>query len=210
MLDLSFIGKEGFIVQYEDIISLMGYNVLHALREHGAEVVRRVSDEDILRDYINREIEDPASYLMERYEKDIWFPKDSMYNSRKTMRPNLNYVFRFFDVAYKNGIRNLYVHTNQKSESAEYYIRATMSHLPVTYTYGDIVPVLRKRSNMTYLTSCTENIRKCLNVGIPFALMIVDDFPYVAPVAQEDFVRQLRERNIFVGFTSILSAGLNP
>lgn len=33
IVDLSFIGKEGMIIQYEDIISLVGFNIVKYLRK---------------------------------------------------------------------------------------------------------------------------------------------------------------------------------
>jgi hypothetical protein len=56
MVDFSFVGKEGIIIQYEDIISMVGFNVIRYLRAKNAnEKAMGMSLEDILLSYINRE-----------------------------------------------------------------------------------------------------------------------------------------------------------
>ena len=81
MIDLSFVGKNGLIIQYEDIVSLWGYNVILQLKKN--MLVQGVSDEDILLDYFNREIQNPSKYIKEKYH--ISFPINQMYQSQKTL-----------------------------------------------------------------------------------------------------------------------------
>ena len=66
MVDISFVGKEGIIIQYEDIISMVGFNVIRYLRSKKAnEKAMGMSVEDILLSYINREKESPEFWLKE-------------------------------------------------------------------------------------------------------------------------------------------------
>lgn len=208
MVDLSFIGKNGFIIQYEDIISLWGYNALLKLKEN--KLIDRESTADsLLLDYFNRDIEDPFTYINEKY--NVNFPIDSMYQSHKVLRPNLLYAFRIFSAAYENGIKELYVYSNKESSIISNYIKNEIPDVPIKYIHGDIVPVINQHPNCTFLTSNTNNIREFVSRDIsPFALTIVDTFQYVSPVVNDSFVELLRGKGVFVGFTDILSAGLIP
>ena len=205
MLDLSFIGKNGIMFQYEDIISLIGYNIIKAMRSINTKV-QRMSDEDILLDYFNRDIMNQSEYMKSKY--GIEMSMDSIYQSKKALYPNMLYAYRIIDTAYTNGIRLFLIHSNQYSEIIEKYISQTFAEWPVKYVYGDIIPVLQDNSNITYMTSDVQNIEKCININNPFALTIVDDFMYTSPVAQASFAEKLRKKGVFVSYTSILSGGL--
>lgn len=205
MVDLSVIGKDGFIIQYEEIITLTGCNVLHGLRNK-IDTLRGMSDEDILRGYFNRQIEDPSEYLKKEYNID--FPIDKMYASYKTMTPNMLYAYMIFDKAHENGIRNLAVYSLYRSEAIEKHIKRTFPDFKVDYVHGDIKEVMENRQNWTLVTSNTKVVRDCANVGQAFALMIIDDFTYTAPLFDETFLDSLRKKGIFVGFTGALSAGV--
>ena len=88
MIDFSFIGKEGLIIQYEDIISLMGFNVACYLREQKAfEKINKMSTADILLSYINRSTEDISSWLKKEF--DIDFDIKNYIDSFAMLRPNL-------------------------------------------------------------------------------------------------------------------------
>ena len=207
MIDMSFIGKNGLIVQYEDIISLWGYNVLLQLKS--MKMVQGMSDEDILLDYFNREIENPFDYIKSKYH--IEFPIDSMYKSQKALRPNLLYTFKLFNAAYQNGIKDLFVFSNKYSKIIQLYIQNEIPDVPINYVHGDVLPVIRQHPNCTFLTSDTSVVKRIHDNEVPpFALTIVDTFMYVGPIVNEDYINSLREKGVFVGFTGILSAGLIP
>lgn len=207
MVDMSFIGKNGFIIQYEDIVSLWGYNVLLQLRD--MKLIGESEQDSLLLDYFNRTIENPFDYIKDKYH--INFPIDKMYKSEKALRPNLLYVFKIFSAAYQNGIRELIIHSNQQSEIIMSYIKNEIPDIPVKYTYGDVFPVIRQHPNCTFLTSNTETIKRISTESFPpFALTIVDTFMYVEPVVTDSFINSIREKGVFVGFTNILSAGLIP
>ena len=208
MIDMSFIGKNGFIIQYEDIISLWGYNALLELKEKNL-IVGESSTDSLLLDYFNREIEDPFEYIKQTYHID--FPLNMMYKSRKVLRPNMMYAFKLFSAAYENGIKYLCIHSNMESKIIYDYMKNEMPTIPIHYTHGDIIPVIKQHPNCTFLTSNTNNIRKLLQGDTPpFALTIVDTFMYVSPVVTDSFIKQLREKGVYVGFTNIMSAGLIP
>ena len=206
MVDFSFIGKEGLIVQYEDVVSMIGFNVITYLRSKNVcNKASKMSEEDILLSYLNREKEDISAWL--KREFDVDFDINEYLESIHALRPNMQYSYKVFDTAYKNGIKNLIVHSNQYSPIIEKFVTQSYQ-LPVKYTYGDIVPVLNSNKNATFLTSNPNNIKACLNVKVPMALTIVDDFMYVADILLDKVDEQLRERNVFVCFTGVISAGI--
>ena len=207
MIDMSFIGKDGFIIQYEDIISLWGYNVLLQLRD--TKLIGESESDSLLLDYFNREIENPFDYILEKYH--INFPINTVYKSKKALRPNLLYAFKILSAAHRNGIKNLLVYSNKESQIIRDYIVNEIPDVPITYVHGDVIPVIKQHPNCTFLTSNTDVIKRLQTESVPpFALTIVDTFIYVAPVVKEEFINSLREKGIFVGFTNILSAGLIP
>lgn len=203
MVDWSFVGKNGFIIQYEDLISLIGWNIAeHVLARHQQDPP--MDPEDRLLKYLNRESYDVKPYVHAMTGLEIGI--DDMMESRASLRPNLLYAFKMFDAAYKNGIRKLYVHSNKYSSIIDQFVSNLGT--PVDYVHGDIVPVLRNHVNCTYTTSNPENIRKCLEVHSPFALTIVDDFQYVEPIVSDrHLLNQLQSQNVYVQFTGVLSGG---
>lgn len=205
MIDFSFIGKEGLIIQYEDIISLMGFNVVCYLREQKAfEKINKMSTADILLSYINRSTEDISSWLKKEF--DIDFDIKNYIDSFAMLRPNLLYSYKIFSSAYKNGIKKLGIHSNYYSKAIEQAIQTYQ--IPIEYTYGDIIPVLNNRPNITYTTASTANIIKCSDIEVPIAITIVDDFMYTADVLINKIDDKLRNNGKFVCFTSVLSAGM--
>jgi hypothetical protein len=199
MLDLSFIGKDGFIIQYEDIISLIGYNICREFKSEG------MSDEDILADYFNRDIESPIEFINKRC--DINITNDEIYLSKKALRPNALYAFKIFDAAKRNGIKSLSVYSKQESKIIKWYLENVIDKIEIDYLYGDIIPIIQKKSNCTFITSDTEIIKRFSVENVPpFALTIIDDFKYVGDVFK--YTDALREKGVFVGFTGIISAGL--
>lgn len=205
MVDFSIIGKDGFIIQYEELFALTGCNVLKRLRDK-IDVLRGMSDEDILRQYFNRQIEDPSDFLKSEY--DIDFPIEKMYESYKVMSPNMLFPYMIFDKAHENGIKNLAVYSLRPSEAIEKHLRRTFPDFPVQYVHGDIKDVMKTRKNWTLITSNTAVVKSCADVDQAFALTIVDDFMYTAPLIDDEFLNHLREKGIFVGFIGALSAGV--
>ena len=109
MLDFSFVGKEGLIIQYEDVISLIGFNVIRYLRAKNAnEKAMGMSVEDILLSYINREKESPDIWLKDEF--GVEFKVEDYLDSMNTFQPNWLYSYRVFDAAYKNGSKKKAAH----------------------------------------------------------------------------------------------------
>ena len=199
MVDFSLVGSSGVIIQYEDIISLSGFNVVNHFREKG--IVDK-SDVDLLTSYFNREKESVADWVREESS----LPIDDYMNSPIMWKPSVLYAYKIIDIAYKSGIKTLFIHSNKYVKSIENNMKSFQQ--PVTYIHGDIVPVLRQHPNITYITSSCVNIRKCLDEDVPpFVMTIIDDFGYVADVIKNRLDDQLRKKNILVFFTSIISAG---
>lgn len=204
-IDLSFIGKEGLLIQYEDVVSLIGFNIIKYLRSKNMNSkMSKMSIEDILLNYLNRDSEDIGEWLSKEFDINN-FNIDDFKESINTFAPNLLYSFKIFDTAYRNGIKKLMIYSNFYSSVIEKYLQ--FYELPIEYVYGNIEDVLNKNMNCTYITSSVNNIRKCSNVKTPFALTIVDDFMYVAPILTDGTVDKLRANNIFVQFTGIISGG---
>lgn len=205
MVDFSFIGKEGLIIQYEDIISLTGFNIVKYFRANKAnDKACKMSIQDILLSYINRPDYDVQKWLKNDF--DIECNLDDFMESINTLQPNMMYSYKVFDAAYKNGCKNLIIHSENKSHVIERFIETYQ--IPIKYTYGDIIPVLKENKNSTYITSLPSNIYKCLDNQTPIALTIVDDFMYVADIIIKKIDEELRKKNTYVCYTSILSAGI--
>lgn len=205
MVDLSFIGKGGVIIQFEDVISMTGFNAVRYLRDNNInnEELIRMSIEDILMKYINRVDEDISEWIKKMFNID--FDINQYTESIQLFQPNFLYAYRLLGTAYKNGITNLIIHSDIKSDIIKKFTETF--EVPVKYTYGDIVPVLKDNINVTYITASPKNIKKCLDVDSPFALTIVDDFLYVGDIIMNKIDKQLTEQNKIVRYTSIISAG---
>lgn len=208
MIDLTFIGKEGLVIDYEDIISLVGMNVISYLISKDTEnkiVVRMSSIEDILNSYIDRPNYDISFWLKEHFGLD--FDITRYLNSPAMFKPNALYAYKLLPNAYLNGIKNLYIYSQYESDVIKRNI--TAFECPVKYVHGDIRDIMKDKVNYTYITANPGNVKKCLDVKAPFALTICDDYMSMAPVVQEHVDDQLRKNGKFVSYTSILSAGGN-
>lgn len=202
MIDFSKFGSNGVIIQYEDVISLYGFNVLyHFMKNNACDALRGKSSMDLMLSYLNREEESIVDWI--RNESGLTI--DPYMNSPIMWKPSLLYAYRIFDVAYKSGIKQLMIHSNKYVKAIENHIQSFPQS--VTYIHGDIVPVLKQYPNVTYITSSPSNIRKCLTSGVPFVLTIIDEFGYVGNIIREGVDKQLRDKNILVFYTGILSGG---
>ena len=68
MVDFSSFGKEGLIIQYEDTISMIGFNIVNYMRDKKAtDKIARMTVNEILVSYLNRETEDVETWLKEEY-----------------------------------------------------------------------------------------------------------------------------------------------
>lgn len=204
MLDFSFVGKEGLIIQYEDVISLIGFNVIRYLRAKNAnEKAMGMSVEDILLSYINREKESPDIWLKDEF--GVEFKVEDYLDSMNTFQPNWLYSYRVFDAAYKNGSKNLKIYSAYDSPVIKKMLPSFQ--VPVEFVSGDIVPVLEKNKNATLITASEQTLKRCLETDVPTAVVVVDDFLHLAPIVIDKIDDKLRGRNKYVSFTSIVSGG---
>lgn len=204
MLDFSFVGKEGLIIQYEDVISLIGFNVIRYLRAKNAnEKAMGMSVEDILLSYINREKESPDIWLKDEF--GVEFKVEDYLDSMNTFQPNWLYSYRVFDAAYKNGSKNLKIYSAYDSPVIKKMLPSFQ--VPVEFVNGDIVPVLEKNKNATLITASEQTLKRCLETDVPTAVVVVDDFLHLAPIVIDKIDDKLRGRNKYVSFTSIVSGG---
>ena len=200
MIDFSYIGQDAFVIQYEDLISLIGVNAVKLLNsmEDKEEITQMTLD------YFNRTKYDIPAFIQEKTGKFI--SMEDLYKSGIACQFNLAYAFKMMQAATQNGLSKLYVHSNMYSPIIEKLIG--FLEIPTNYVHGDILPVLHNLPNCTYTTSNPENIRRCMEADVPFALTIVDDFQYLAPIVMDDkFINKLRDKNIYVQFTGVISAG---
>lgn len=206
MIDLSFIGKEGVIAQWDDIISMVGFNVARYLKSknYKNDKLSKMSSEDILLSYINRPKEDPAIWLKEEF--DIDFNIDMFKDSMITWQPNWIYFYKVFKSANENGVKHLCVYSEKHIPMIEKYIPTF--NVPVEYVHGDISKILSERPNYTFMTASPSNVKKCLDLKVPIAITIFDDFMPLAEIVADNIADKLRENNKFVNFTGVISSGL--
>lgn len=205
MIDFSFVGKDGIIIQFEDIVSMIGFNIIRYFKLKGMESLRDYDLKQMILDYVNREEEDYNKWVSDIIKSDIKL--ETYIDSVNAFQPSWLYAYKIFDSAYKNGITKLMIHSNDEIP----FIRdllPTFNVPSVKYVYGDIIPILNQNPNITYLTSLPSNIKKCLDVNVPFALTIVDDYLYTANIVVQDKVPdRLIEKGIFVAYTGVFSSG---
>lgn len=202
MIDFNFIGSEGIIIQFEDIVSLTGYNIANFLKAKGfTEKLKQTSNEDLLKSYFDREEYDIIKWLS---KYDITGITDKDFDkSLSAWQPNLLYSYKLFQAAFDNGIKNLGIYSETENKVIKQFIE--YYRVPIEYYYSDLKASLR--TNTTFYTSNPTNIELCKSFNVPIALVIVDDFMYVKDVVHPKYIQSLNDKNIFVNFTSILGGG---
>lgn len=207
MVDLTDCGKAGLILQYEDIISMIGFNVARFFKGEGvSEKLDSTSINDVLLSYINREDEDYSKWLKSEYNIDI--NPQEMLTSFLTMQPNLLYSYKVFTTAHSEKQNGLYIYSNMYSPIIE---EATKSYGfdGVEYIKEDIIEFLKKHPNCTYLTSSIDNIKRCVDLEAPTCLVICDDYLYTSEIFTSKIDQSLKNKdNIILRFTRVLSAGI--
>lgn len=205
MIDFSFVGKEGLIIQFEDIVSMIGFNITRYFKLKGVDSLKDISLEDMVLQYVNREDEDYNKWVKELSGIDV--DLSSYIDSVNAFYPSWLYAYKVFKAAHDNGLHKLMIHSNVQIPFIEKHIIPTFNNPDVKYVYGDIIPIINNNPNITYLTSLPTNIRKCLDVKVPFALTIVDDYMYTADVLLEHIPDELKKQGVFVSYTGIFSSG---
>ena len=209
MIDLTFIGKAGLVIEYDDIVSLTGMNIVNYLMEKDKSLkvdAGMSSFEDILSSYINRTDKDFSIWIKQLIGVDV--KKENFINSYRAFKPNLFYAYKLIPNAYKNGIKDLYIYSQYESDVIREYLKGF--DVPVGYVYGDIREVMKDKVNYTYITCDPENVRRCRDIDTPFAVTICDDYMSMAPIVRDHVDEDLRNKGKFVSYTSILNAGGIP
>ena len=123
MLDLSPIGQEALIIQYEDLISMIGFNVARFFYKQGvSNKLDSTSIEDVLKSYLSRPNEDYSIWLKNEY--DITVNPKEMLDSFAAMQPNLMYSYKVFKIAYDQRKVNLFIYSNDYSKIVEQATRS--------------------------------------------------------------------------------------
>ena len=207
MIDLSFLGKDGLMIQYEDVISIIGFNIIRYMINTNkcTEAMKRMSLEDILLSYLNRETYDINSWIKKEFglEFDYLQAKEST----TMLVPNFVYAYKVMQEARKQKITQLYIYSDIYYPAIEKLL-SSFEVKELKYVHGDLIPILSDKPNITFVTSKPDNIMKCLEVKTPFVLTIVDDFIYTKDIVEKKIDKQLREQGKFVFYTGILSGGI--
>lgn len=207
MVDFRILGREGLIIEYTDIISLVGYNIIKYLKSKqiANEKIKGMSDQDILLSYVNRTDFNISKWIKDTFDLECDI-KDYL-ESDIAFAPNNVYAYKMFTQANKEGVKNLILYSDTYSPSIEKYVK-TFNIPDLKYMYGDIIPILNERPNFTLTTSNPNTIRKCINVTAPLLITMVDDFLYLSDTIANKLDDKLRGRNKIVMFTSIASNGI--
>ena len=207
MIDLSFLGKDGLMIQYEDVVSIIGFNIVRYMINTNkcTEAMKRMSLEDILLSYLNRETYDINSWIKKEFglEFDYLQAKEST----TMLVPNFVYAYKVMQEARKQKITQLYIYSDIYYPAIEKLL-SSFEVKELKYVHGDLIPILSDKPNITFVTSKPDNIMKCLEVKTPFVLTIVDDFIYTKDIVEKKIDKQLREQGKFVFYTGILSGGI--
>ena len=208
MLDLSFIGKEGIICSYEEIVAMVGYNVADQYRKNK---IIDVSDQQLISDYINRKEYNFSEYLQKqgipKEDADYISQEEVFYESAYALKPTNKFIYKIFDAAKIQSIPYLAIYSRQYSSHIEKYIKGSFP-FKVEYVYGDIDPIIKEHVNSTIVTSDLNIINKCATIEEPIVLTVCDDFLYLSQMFQDGTEGKIQKRdNVFLGYISCITAG---
>ena len=208
MLDLSFIGKEGIICSYEEIVAMVGYNVADQYRKNK---IIDVSDQQLISDYINRKEYNFSEYLQKqgipKEDADYISQEEVFYESAYALKPTNKFIYKIFDAAKIQSIPYLAIYSRQYSSHIEKYIKGSFP-FKVEYVYGDIDPIIKEHVNSTIVTSDLNIINKCATIEEPIVLTVCDDFLYLSQMFQNGTEGKIQKKdNVFLGYISCITAG---
>lgn len=208
MLDLSFIGKEGIICSYEEIVAMVGYNVADQYRKNK---IIDVSDQQLISDYVNRKEYNFSEYLQKqgipKEDADYISQEEVFYESAYALKPTNKFIYKIFDAAKIQSVPYLAIYSRQYSSHIEKYIKGSFP-FKVEYVYGDIDPIIKEHVNSTIVTSDLNIINKCATIEEPIVLTVCDDFLYLSQMFQDGTEGKIQKRdNVFLGYISCITAG---
>ena len=208
MIDLRDIGSAGLLIQYEDIIAMIGYNIAKQFRaNHLSEKLDSMTIQEVLSSYLNREDEDYSVWLKKEFDIDI-DPK-AMSSSFLSMQPNLLYAYRIFPASHRERNDNLFIYSDGYSKIAEESLQ-TYGCNTVSYIHSDLAGFLKTHPNITFITSSIKSVNLVKDLGVPICLVVCDDYRYII---DHFFTNKLEKEitdkgNIFLRYTSVISAGI--
>lgn len=208
MLDLSFIGKEGIICSYEEIVAMVGYNVADQYRKNK---IIDISDQQLISDYVNRKEYNFSEYLQKqgitKEDADYISQEEVFYESAYALKPTNKFIYKIFDAAKIQSIPYLAIYSRQYSSHIEKYIKGSFP-FKVEYVYGDIDPIIKEHVNSTIVTSDLNIINKCATIEEPIVLTVCDDFLYLSQMFQDGTEGKIQKKdNVFLGYISCITAG---
>ena len=208
MVDLSFIGKEGIICSYEEIVAMVGYNVADQYRKNK---IIDISDQQLISDYINRKEYNFSEYLQKqgipKEDADYISQEEVFYESAYALKPTNKFIYKIFDAAKIQSVPYLAIYSRQYSSHIEKYIKGSFP-FKVEYVYGDIDPIIKEHVNSTIVTSDLNIINKCATIEEPIVLTVCDDFLYLSQMFQDGTEGKIQKRdNVFLGYISCITAG---
>lgn len=208
MLDLSFIGKEGIICSYEEVVAMVGYNVADQYRKNK---IIDISDQHLISDYINRKEYNFSEYLQKqgipKEDADYISQEEVFYESAYALKPTNKFIYKIFDAAKIQSVPYLAIYSRQYSSHIEKYIKGSFP-FKVEYVYGDIDPIIKEHVNSTIVTSDLNIINKCATIEEPIVLTVCDDFLYLSQMFQDGTEGKIQKKdNVFLGYISCIKAG---
>lgn len=208
MLDLSFIGKEGIICSYEEVVAMVGYNVADQYRKNK---IIDISDQQLISDYINRKEYNFSEYLQKqgipKEDADYISQEEVFYESAYALKPTNKFIYKIFDAAKIQSVPYLAIYSRQYSSHIEKYIKGSFP-FKVEYVYGDIDPIIKEHVNSTIVTSDLNIINKCATIEEPIVLTVCDDFLYLSQMFQDGTEGKIQKMyNVFLGYISCIKAG---
>ena len=208
MLDLSFIGKEGIICSYEEVVAMVGYNVADQYRKNK---IIDISDQQLISDYINRKEYNFSEYLQKqgipKEDADYISQEEVFYESAYALKPTNKFIYKIFDAAKIQSVPYLAIYSRRYSSHIEKYIKGSFP-FKVEYVYGDIDPIIKEHVNATIVTSDLNIINKCATIEEPIVLTVCDDFLYLSQMFQDGTEGKIQKKdNVFLGYISCIKAG---
>lgn len=208
MLDLNDIGSAGLLLQYEDIISMIGFNIAKQFKmNHLSEKLDNMTIQEVLSSYLNRTDEDYSIWLKKEFDIDI--DTKTMSASFLSMQPNLLYAYKVFPASHRERNDNLYIYSDAYSPIAEESLQSYGCN-EVKYIHTDLAEFIKKHPNITFITSSIKSIDIVRELGVPICLVVCDDYRYTI---DHFFTNKLEKEitdkgNIFLRYTSVISAGI--
>jgi hypothetical protein len=208
MVTIDEVGKAGLIIQYEDLISMIGFNIAKQFRSNNlSEKLAGMSIQEVLASYLDRQDEDYSVWLKKEFDIDV--NPDDMLSSFLSMQPNLLYSYKVFPASHNERNDNLYIYSDKYSKICE-ECTSSYGFKGVEYIHGDIYNFIKEHPNTTFITASTKSIDVMRTVNTPVCLVVCDDYQYtIEHMTKNKIDKELSDKsNIILRYTSIVSGGI--